>query len=310
MKKREFTFKSNDGITDIHVISWEPEGKPVGILQLVHGMVEFVDRYDPVATFLAEKGWLVIGNDHLGHGKSVTSDEKHGYFAEKDGDFTVVADLHTLRQMTEKEYPDVPYFFLGHSMGSFLTRQYICLHGEGLKGVVIVGTGFKPTMVTNLGMTICKTIAKSKGWMHRSDFVNNMGIGGYNKKFGEAGGKEWLSRNEENVKKNLAEPLCNFKFTLNGYYNLFHSLNYVCTLENVKNVPKDLPILFLAGSDDPVGDFTKGVDQAYELMKKAGVKKVDKKFYPEDRHEILLEVDKELVFNDLYTWLTEGKIEA
>ena len=310
MKKREFTFLSNDGITNIHAIAWEPEGKPVGILQLVHGMVEFVDRYDPVATFLAEKGWLVVGNDHLGHGLSVTSDEKHGYFTEKDGDLKVVADIHTLRTMTEKENPDVPYFILGHSMGSFLTRQYICLHGEGLKGAVIVGTGFKPTMVTNLGMTICKTIAKSKGWMHRSDFVNNMGMGGYNKKFGEAGGKDWLSRNEENVKKNLAEPLCNFRFTLNGYYNLFHSLNYVCKLENVKKVPKDLPILFLAGSDDPVGDFTKGVNQAYDLMKKAGVKKVDKKFYQDDRHEILLEVDREKVFNDLFTWLTEGKIEA
>ena len=309
MNKKEFTFKSQDNETDIRALAWEPDGEPVGVLQLVHGMVEFIDRYEPLAEFLAGKGWLVVGNDHLGHGKSVTDDSKLGYFAKEDGDLKVVGDLHTLRTLTQEKYPNIPYFMLGHSMGSFLTRQYITLHSEGLAGAIICGTGFKPTSVTSMGMTICKVLAKKNGWMHRSEFVNNMGMGGYNKKFGAKGGKEWLSRNEENVKRNLAEPKCNFCFTLNGYYNLFHSLNYVCTLDNVKKVRKDLPLLFIAGADDPVGDFTKGVNQAADLAKKAGIKDVQVKFYPEDRHEILLEVDKETVFNDVYSFLTDGKVE-
>lgn len=310
MDKREFTFKSQDKITDIHAVSWEPDGEPVGVLQLVHGMVEFVERYEPLAEFLTEKGWLVVGNDHLGHGKSVTDDSKLGYFAEEDGELKVIGDLHTLRNITQEKYLDIPYFILGHSMGSFLTRKYICLYSEGLSGAIICGTGFKPTSVTKMGMMICKISAKKNGWMHRSEFVNNMGMGGYNKKFGKKGGKDWLSKNEENVKANLAEPKCNFTFTLNGYYNLFSVLNYVCTLDNVKKVRKDLPLLYIAGADDPVGDFTKGVNQAAELSKKAGAESVQVKFYPEDRHEILLEKDREAVFDDIYNFLTKGKADA
>ena len=124
MTKKEFFYLSSDGKTQIRAMRWDPEGKPKGILQIIHGMCEFIERYDGFASFMAENGWLVTGEDHLGHGKSVVAEEYHGYFG-REGNACIIADIHKLRKMTQEEFPDVPYTMLGHSMGSFLIRQYI-----------------------------------------------------------------------------------------------------------------------------------------------------------------------------------------
>ena len=136
----EFYFPSKDGNTEIHSIEWKPEGKPKAILQISHGMMEYVGRYDGFAQYLCERGWYVVGNDHLGHGKSVQSKSEYGFFNEKYGNVCVLGDMHTLRQRTARKYPDVPYFMLGHSMGSSLMRQYIQMYGNGLAGVILMGT--------------------------------------------------------------------------------------------------------------------------------------------------------------------------
>ncbi|MDO5541352.1 MAG: alpha/beta fold hydrolase [Eubacteriales bacterium] len=305
MKKEHITYQSNDGKTKIHAIRWIPQEDVKAVLQISHGMVEFIDRYDEFASYLAQHGILVVGNDHLGHGQSVQSEEQYGFFAEKDGNRTLLRDINKLRRMTEKEYPQVPYFLLGHSMGSFLARQYICLFGEGLAGAVIMGTGYQPRAVTRFGMALTTFMAKIKGWNYRSAFVDSMAFGGYNRKFGRLDGKEWLSRNEENVRKYKSEKLCNFRFTLNGYYNLFYSI-YTLSFKNyLARMPEDLPVFFVAGEDDPVGQFGKGVTKVCQQFREIGMKYVTCRLYQKDRHEILNEVDRDVVYEDILCWMEE-----
>lgn len=307
MKKKNFSYPSSDGRTDICGICWIPDGEVEGILQISHGMVEFIDRYDEFARVLAEKGILVVGNDHLGHGASVMAEEYWGYFAEKDGNGVLLQDIHRLRKMVEKKYPNVPYFVLGHSMGSFLIRQYISQHGEGLAGAIIMGTGYQPRMVASFGMVLCKMMAAVKGWRYRSALVDGMAFGSYNKKFGKPAGKEWLSRNPKNVETYMAEKRCNFRFTLNGYYNLFYSIRCLGDKEYVNKMPKELPVFFVAGKDDPVGQFGKGVEKVCEQFKSLGMKDVQCKLYAEDRHEILNEVDREEVYKDIGEWIKKER---
>lgn len=303
MIKEETYFKSSDGITSIHAAEWIPDSEPKAVLQICHGMIEHIERYDEFARYLAERGYLVVGNDHLGHGKSVIDEQHLGYFAENDGNLCVIEDMHFIYDTVSRKYPGVPYYLLGHSMGSFITRMYISMYGDDLSGVIIMGTAFKPPFVTSFGMKLCSLMAKSKGWLYRSEFVDSLGVGGYNKEFGNKDGKDWLSVNEVNVEKNLADPLCNFRFTLNGYYNLFATLNYVCKMKNIESINKKLPVLFVAGEKDPVGDFGKGVKKVRDMFISAGMEDVQIKLYRNDRHEILNEVDRVDVYNDIIKFM-------
>ena len=303
MKKEEFTFLSADGQTTIHAVRWIPEGEVRAVLQIAHGMCEYIERYERFALVLNEKGILVTGNDHLGHGQSITDSSRLGYFADKEGNRCVLKDLKQVGTITKKLYPDVPYFFLGHSMGSFLCRQVIAERGKEFAGAVVMGTGNQPGIVTGLGKLICKIIAAFKGWGYHSDFVNGMAFGGYNGKFGEKGGTDWLSSNKENVEKYNADPLCGFPFTLNGYYNMFHSIHLLAKKSYISDMPRELPVLFVSGDDDPVGDFGKAPVAVSEQFKKMGMKDVSCILYPGDRHEILSEKDHETVDADIAGWL-------
>ena len=297
--KKEFFFPSKDGVTQIHAIEWIPEGEVTGVLQICHGMVEYIDRYHEFADFLASNGIYVIGHDHLGHGQSVTSEEKLGYFHHPNGNEVVVADIHQLRKITEEKYPGVPYFIMGHSMGSFLVRQYLGSCSEGLAGAVLMGTGDQPTPIVQGGMLICKLIAAFKGWEHRSNFVNNLAVGGYEKKLGMA----WLSKNVENQEKYLADPLCGYIFTLNAYYNMFKGLYLMNQNEKAGKALKSLPMLFVSGAEDPVGGFGKGVEKVAGGYRKKGYENVQVKLYQDDTHEILNELDREVVFEDILNFL-------
>ena len=301
--KREFTYPSKDGRTQIHGIEWIPEGDVRGVVQIAHGMVEFIGRYDRFARVLAEHGFYVTGNDHLGHGKSVTGESKLGYFAKQNGNLCVIADMHHLREKTARTYPDVPYFLFGHSMGSFLVRQYIEMHGEGLAGAVIMGTGYQPKQTLNAGILLTNILAKTKGDHHRSNLVNNMALGSYNKSFEPARTPaDWLTRDEAIVDAYVAEPLCQFIFTVNGYNNLFRGMRYAQEPQNLAKIPKDLPVLVVSGAKDPVGNFGKGPEQVAQSYRETGIRDVTCKLYPEDRHELLNELDKETVDGDILSW--------
>ena len=151
MEKTEFYYPSGDGHTEIHAIEWRGEGQIKAVLQVCHGMVEYIERYEAFASYLTDRGFVVVGHDHLGHGKSVADEEDYGYFPKESGNEYVVGDIHTLRRKTEKKYPGIPYFMLGHSMGSFLLRQYLLFYAEGLSGAVIMGTGYQPLPILMLG---------------------------------------------------------------------------------------------------------------------------------------------------------------
>lgn len=301
--KNHFYYPSQDNQTQIHAIEWIPKCGVKAILQISHGMVEHIERYDAFADYLSKRGFYVVGQDHLGHGASVTDDEKHGYFHDTHGNEHVIGDIHKLRQITTSRYPNVPYFMLGHSMGSFLTRQYITMYGAGLAGVVIMGTGNQPLALVRLGKLLCRIVASVKGWTYRSTLINNMAFGGYNRKFRPARTPmDWISRNPENVDNYLQDSWCTFTFTVNAYYHMFRGMEQLLNRKNFARIPRDLPVLFVAGKDDPVGDFGKGVIAVYKKYKKE-FDDMSLKLYEHDRHEILNEIDRKDVYLDIYKWL-------
>ena len=308
----EFYFPSKDGNTEIHTIEWKPEGKVCAVLQLCHGMIEYIERYDDFAEFLCSRGWYVVGNDHLGHGKSVQSKSEYGFFNEKSGNGCVLGDIHTLRQRTMKKYPGVPYFMLGHSMGSSLLRQYIQMYGNGLSGAILMGVvADHSTFTLQLGKRLCRLLAILRGWHFRSRLIENMAMGAYNRKFKPAKTRaDWVTSDQERLEAYVTDPLCSFRFTVNAYYSMFTGMLASQKKESIYMIPKGLPILFIAGADDPVGDFGKGVRKIYEQYKAAGIQDISLRLYAGDRHEILNETDRQQVYQDLYEWMDERKQKA
>ena len=300
----EFYFPSKDGNTEIHTIEWKPEGEVRAVLQICHGMVEYIRRYDEFAQFLCREGYYVVGNDHLGHGKSIQAKSEYGFFNEKYGNACVLGDMHTLRQRTEKKYPGVPYFMLGHSMGSSLLRQYIQMYGNGLSGAVLMGTVADHKKAALLfGKRLCRVMAAFRGWHYRSKMVDNLVLGAYNKKFKPARTRaDWITSDNENLDMYVADPLCSFMFTVNAYYNVFSGMIGIQRKESVYMIPKGLPVLFVSGADDPVGEFGKGVRKIYEKYRAAGIRDVTLRLYTGDRHEILNETDRDQVYKDLLGW--------
>ena len=303
----EFYFPSKDGNTEIHTIEWKPEGKVRAVLQICHGMVEYIKRYDEFAQFLCEKGFYVVGNDHLGHGKSVQSKSEYGFFDKKYGNACVVGDIHTLRQRTMKKYPDVPYFMLGHSMGSSLLRQYIEMYGNGLSGVVLTGTVTDRRKSSLLFIKrLCRLTAAVRGWHYRSRMVDELVTGSFNRKFRPAATRaDWLTSDKEHLEAYIADPLCSFIFTVNAYYSMMAGMLGMQKKENISMIPKGLPVLFASGAEDPVGNFGKGVRKVCETYKSAGMQDVSLRLYEGDRHEILNETDRYQVYQDLYEWFEE-----
>ena len=300
----EFYFPSKDGNTEIHTIEWKPEGEVRAVLQICHGMVEYIRRYDEFAQFLCGEGYYVVGNDHLGHGKSIQAKSEYGFFNEKYGNACVLGDMHTLRQRTEKKYPGVPYFMLGHSIGSSLLRQYIQMYGNGLSGAVLMGTVADHKKAALLfGKRLCRVMAAFRGWHYRSKMVDNLVLGAYNKKFKPARTRaDWITSDNENLDMYVADPLCSFMSTVNAYYNVFSGMIGIQRKESVYMIPKGLPVLFVSGADDPVGEFGKGVRKIYEKYRAAGIRDVTLRLYTGDRHEILNETDRDQVYKDLLGW--------
>ena len=302
MVKEVFYYNSADNLTKIHAIEWIPENKVKGILQIAHGMLEHIDRYDDFANFMASNGIVVAGNDHLGHGSSVLSEEDRGFFSEGDGNKTVIEDIRKLSEILKEEYSGLPFFILGHSMGSFLLRQYISIYDD-LDGALIVGTGYQPYALIKSGELICKAMAAFKGWRYRSKFVNQLAIGGNNKHFEPAKTKsDWLTRDEEIVDAYIKDKRIDFIFTLNAFYYMFKGMLYLYDKNYINKVPKDLPIILLSGYQDPVGNFGKDVKKLYNTCKDT-MTDVTINLYNDDRHEILNELDKENIYEDILNWI-------
>lgn len=302
--KEEFLIPSADGKTGLHGFIWRPENEVKAVLQLVHGMVEYIDRYDAFASYLLERGFGVIGHDHLGHGQSVTDETKLGYFAEKDGDRIVVEDMKRVTDKAREAFPGAKLFILGHSMGSFLVRHYLTLYGQELSGAIIMGTGHIPSAVAGIGKLLSKMVRTFKGEFYRSRFLTGLALGGNNKAFEPARTPvDWLSRNEENVDRYVEDPLCGYLFTANAYISFFSVIEALPKKRNLEKLPKTLPVLITSGEADPVGG-KRATEALYADYQKLGLRDVELKLYPGDRHEILNETDRDQVYRDIGDWLT------
>lgn len=305
IKKEEFYFDSRDEVSKIHALKWIPEGAPRAIFQIIHGMQEYADRYDEFARYLAERGILVIASDHLGHGLS-SKREDYGYFCSTDPRTVVVRDVHRLKKTVQEQYPGIPIILLGHSMGSFVLRNYLSRYGTGIQAAIIMGTGSQPAMMLHTGLFMCSFLEHFKGERYISTFIEKSGMGSYCKRIVNPNSKmDWLSVREENVKNYIEDEMCGVPFTVNGYRTLFTLIKYCQSKKNMQELPKSLPILFTSGEEDPVGHYGRDVNHLFHTYQRMGFQHVDIKLYPELRHEILNEDIREQVYENVYNWTNQ-----
>lgn len=300
----EFTYSSCDRKNSIYVREWLPESAPAGVVLLAHGIAEHISRYDDFARFLAENGFVAAGMDHLGHGKSVSAPEHQGYFGEFGGWELVVGDMRKLYERMREQYFSLPVFMLGHSMGSFLTRTYIIRYHDGPDGAILVGTGQYSGVQLNAGLALANRIIKSKGASQKSKLLKDMAFFGYNARIKPVRTEfDWLSRDEAVVDAYLADPDCGFIPSAGLFRDMFTGIKYISSMKNLDRIKTTLPVYFLAGDADPVGDYGKGVVKAYNSFLKAGLADVSLKLYHGARHEILSEPNKAEVYADILAWL-------
>ena len=304
----DFTLESSNGHSLLHVAEWLPEGTPRGVIQICHGMTEHIGRYERLANDLTAVGYVVAGNDHLGHGLTAENEAEggkplFGYFGKENGAAYLVEDTHVVRCALSEKYPGLPYYLLGHSMGSFISRNYVTLYGQYLDGYICSGTsGSNPLQPAALAVTnlLC-ALGKDRGLAR---LISGVAFGGYNKPFAPATtGHEWLTRDTAYYPTVDADRYCRFTFTNAGFRDLFRLLGACSGDKWAAAVPRDLPVLLVAGDRDPVGENGKGVREVYDRLVKAGLTDVSIKLYPEARHELHNELCREEYITDLLAWL-------
>lgn len=303
----EFTFLSTDGKTQLHGMRWEPDGGSVrAVLQICHGVAEHIARYDAFARYLNDLGIAVVGHDHLGHGLSLPEGGTPVYFGAGNTWNTVVDDIYVLHQRIRLWYPDVPLCIMGHSMGSFLTRTYLIRYPGTVKAAVIMGTGWQPKAVIAGGMAVAKAVGAVVGENGTSDLVTNLAFGAYNKLFApNRTSCDWLSADEDNVDAYMADPLCGADATVGLFRQMLSGIRFNQKLSNLRQMDPRIPVLFVAGEKDPVGDCGNGVRRTYQEFRRAGVQDCTLKLYPGLRHEILNEkAQQQQIFEDIGQWLT------
>ena len=301
---KEFTFPSADGKHEIHCSLWLPNGQPKGVIQIVHGISEYVNRYDHMARFFTEHGFAVCGNDHLGHGRTAAQDGKFGFFAKKGGWDLVLADIRHLRQKMGEEFPHLPYFLLGHSMGSFLVRTYLCRHPGEISGALLSGTGQEPAWLVAAGRTLSTLLSALRGPEYISTLVHNGSIGVYNKQFAPARtSADWITRDEAVVDQYLADPFCCNIPTVSLYRDMMTALQYIASDRALSLMDPNTPVYIYSGDKDPVGTNGKGVEKVHGYFKKHGTTDLTMKLYPDGRHEMHNELNRDEVFADLLVWL-------
>lgn len=305
MKKEEFYFDSRDNRSRIHAVMYTPEDRePICVVQIIHGMAEYVERYEEFARFLTERGFAVTGNDHLGHGKSVGEDKRYGYFCEQDPATVVVRDAHRLKKMTQQRYPAVPYVIVGHSMGSFILRNYLTMYGSGITGAVIMGTGFKTRGAMAAGRFMVQLQKLFLGPEHVSRFCDKVSFGSYNKRIPDAKTDfDWLCKDADSVQRYIDDPLCGQIFTLNGFQTLTELIARAHDPKRLRKIPASLPLLVISGDADPLGGYGKGIPKVCDGLRAAGVRDVEMRLWETGRHELLNEPERAQIMEEIYSWM-------
>lgn len=318
MKTTTITYASHDGRSTIRALLWEPDAPndraPLrGLVQLVHGMSEHVERYEGFAAFLCGQGYAVCANDHIGHGKTAPCREDLGHMPLEEGEDVLLQDVHALRELVIERLiasgtasKGMPYVIFGHSMGSFIARVYLTRYAHGVSAAIICGTGQQPRALAAAGKTLTRGIARARGERYVSELVDGLGAGGYANAIPDAlTDVDWIATDPEVVAEYRRDPLCGQKFTVGAYHTLSSLVDDATNPRLAGRIPHGLPLYLIAGGQDPVGDRGKGVERAAAMYRRAGIERVDLKIYPGVRHEILNEPIKDEVHRDVATWLAE-----
>ena len=304
-KKTDFTFLSSDGKTRLHGISWIPtDVTPVAVLQIVHGVAEYVGRYDDFARFLNDHGVIVVGHDHLGHGESLPEGGTPVYFGDGNTWNTPVDDIYVLHTRLKEQYPDLPLLLMGHSMGSFLSRTYLIRYPGTVKAAILMGTGWQSGATLTGGLALAGALKRKKP-AATNDMVTNLAFGAYNKTFKpNRTAYDWLSADEENVDAYIADPLCGHDATVGLFYEMLKGIRFNQRFSHLDKMDGKIPILLISGQDDPVGGMGSGVRQTYNEFKRSGVTDCTLKLYPGLRHELLNEkAHRSVVYQDIWNWM-------
>ena len=300
---RPVLYPSSDGIHTIHAREWVPDASPRGIVHILHGVADHMDYYDHVARFLCAHGFLVCGGDHLGHGKTA-GEGPYGLFAAHDGWTLATADVRRLRQIMTEQHPGLPYILLGHSMGSFLARTYVCRYPGEADALILSGTGREPAFL----VALCKLLTGSLCHLRGPDYVSKaifaLSMGPYNKPFApNRTPLDWLTRDEAAVDRAAADPGRTFLPTVSLFRDMMDGLQYISDPKKLAQMDKDTPVYFLSGGKDPVGAMGKGVEAVAGMFRRAGCRDVTVKLYPDGRHEMFNELNRQEVLADLLNWL-------
>lgn len=303
-----FTFRSADGVTDLRGQLWrDTDSTPRAVVQLVHGVREHISRYDRFARFLAQHGFIVAGHDHLGHGDSLPRGGTPIYFAPRNGWHIATDDIHTLHQKLRRDYPHLPCFILGHSMGSFLTRTLLIRYPGCVDGAILMGSGWNNAAAIAGGVAVTAVLGTLKGKRATSKFVSSLAFDQYSKPFAPNRTEfDWIAADERAVDRYIADPKCGEETTIGLFADMMEGFRFIQNREDLRKMEKSTPVLFISGADDPVGAMGKGVEKAAAAFREAGAEEVSVLLLPGLRHEILNEgCAPEVVDPPLLQWLEE-----
>lgn len=302
--RREFYYNSC-GSGRIHAWRWVPEGAPKAVMQIVHGISEHSARYEEYAEYLNGLGFLVVAQDHMGHGLSIGEDRLHGYF--HGGWFSAVEDTYQLLERTRMEYPKLPYVLLGHSMGSFLARSILAEHPDsGISACILCGTAWENPALLRLAVPACQVFCRLDGEQAPNPMLESLVFGSYNRRVKEPRTiYDWINSSPQEVDGFVSDPLCGFIVSAGLMRDMLSGLEYTERRETLANMDKELPVLFASGADDPVGAYGRGVTQAANAFQRAGMKDITEQLFPNARHEILREARKDQVYAYLTGWMAE-----
>ncbi len=305
MKQAELRHHTLDRV-ELRGYIWLPEEgvTPRGAVQILHGMAEHAARYRRLAEALTTAGYVVYAQDLRGHGRTAGTLEKLGHFADLDGWQLVLSDVSDLNQLIHRSHPGLPVCLLGHSMGSFLAQHYIALYGETIAACALCATDYSTDLLRRLGLAVANFEALRMGVRGRSRILKRMSFGQFNKAFEPARTAfDWLSRDPAEVDKYLKDAYCGFECSAQLWIDLLTGLGKIRSREARARIPKNLPIYLFAGARDPVGRFGSGPKKLQLVYQKAGIHDVDLRLYPEARHELFNELNRDEVTEDFIEWL-------
>lgn len=302
MKKTIGVFPSSSGLCNVHYYIYSPE-KPRAVLMFSHGMCDHIERYEEFAEFLCKNDIAFVGNDHIGHGNSVSDENMRGFFGQERGYINMVRDLHRMKLIINKRFADIPHFLMGHSMGSFLARIYLSKYRDRWSGAIIMGTAGGLTGAVPY-RKLLDLIERDRGDYYRPKLGSAI-LMMFNRRIDDRRTPaDWLSRDDKNVDKFIADPKCNFLFTIAGFRDMLNALLCSNSKAVIENTPTNIPLLFLSGSMDPIGQYGKGVHIAVMKYANHGCD-VNIRIYRDARHELIFELNRDEVMKDIYSFLVK-----